>query len=272
MNTEIFENNGKILMLALDHRGSFRKFLNPQNPEGADKDLAIKIKSEIIDSVYGQMSGVLVDQVYGLPAYKTLNPNNKPYLLPSEKTGYSNSPKGERITEIQYSAKQIKNDGGSGVKLLIYFNPNGETTKTQIETSGKVLEDAHSQNMPFFLEIVTYGQPERKAVVVESVKQFIEAGVVPDVFKIEYPGSPEACNMIKGMVGETPWILLTRGGEFDSFVEHLQHAVNSGCSGFLAGRSLWQEAVSIRDTKERILFLRETTAERFKTISSIVLG
>ena len=52
-----FLHKGKILMLALDHRGSFSKLINPKSPDSVEPDLVVKIKGEIINSVYKDFSG-----------------------------------------------------------------------------------------------------------------------------------------------------------------------------------------------------------------------
>src|SRR3989344_6575374 len=118
MNLSIFQNHGKYLMLALDHRGSFRKYVNPGHPEAATDEDLIQTKAMIIESVQDQFSGLLIDLDWGLPGYKN---KNKPYLLPLEKSGYTDK-KGDRITDLGYSAKKIKSLGASGAKLLLYFN------------------------------------------------------------------------------------------------------------------------------------------------------
>ena len=78
MDTQIFTKNRKYLMLAFDHRDSFKKMIDPFSV-----DTAIEIKKNIIESVYDQMSGVLIDLDYGYPAYLQINkPEVKPFLLP----------------------------------------------------------------------------------------------------------------------------------------------------------------------------------------------
>ena len=93
-----FLKDGKFLMLALDHRGSFKKLMNPEDEKAVTDQQAIDLKREIINSVKDQMSGVLIDPDYGLPAY---NEKTKPFLLPVEKTGYE-AQAGERLTKLEY--------------------------------------------------------------------------------------------------------------------------------------------------------------------------
>lgn len=270
-------------MLALDHRGSFKKFISP-NPETVSDNDIVKAKGMIIDSLVDLFSGVLIDPEWGLPAYK----HPKPYLLCAEKTGYVESGD-DRVTELEYSAAELKKMGASGVKLLIYFYPAGKSCAKQLATSKKVMLDCQKNDLPFFLEIVTYGNEalgkSRAEWVLGSVEKFVEAKIIPDVFKLEYPtsaspfgratagkpGDSEACKKITQLVGRTPWILLTRGESFEVFKEQLKTAVKNGAVGFLAGRALWQELGTFPDEAGKQEFLRTVVRPRFEELNRIVL-
>lgn len=266
-----FTQNGKILMAALDHRGSFNKLVGPSV---SDDDI-INTKEEIIEALYADMSGILVDPKWGLKAYERYTQkqnikSKKPYLLSIEKTGYSEE-KGERIAELEYSVEQFKELGASGVKLLLYVNPHLESFSKQLEIARTVLTDCKAHDLPLFLEFLTYTLEEKSSkseLVLESVGEFIEQGVIPDVFKLEFPDNEESCEKLTEMVGDTPWILLTFGASFDTFKQELKLATQNGCSGFLAGRSLWQDFVQYKG-EERKAFFQTTVKERFREIGEI---
>ncbi|MDO8429319.1 MAG: DUF2090 domain-containing protein [Candidatus Daviesbacteria bacterium] len=272
MALDQFKKDDKFLMLALDHRGSFKKLINSEDPESVSYEAVSSLKGEIIKSVEDQFSAVLLDQEYGLAAFD----KSKPFLLPLEKSGYTDQA-GERLTEIGYKVSDLKNDGASGAKILLYFNPHLKTAKTQLETARQVLDECKQNNFPLFLEIVTYVsgsediKPLRAGLVLDSVRIFIESGIIPDVWKLEYPGNFEACREISKLVGDTPWILLTRGDSFETFSEELKEAIRAGAKGFLAGRALWQEVGGLEgEAKDK--FLKEVLPTRFSEISKIVLG
>ena len=259
-------------MLALDHRGSFRKYINPGAPDKVTMADLVKTKAMIIEAVQDQFSGVLIDAEWGLPAYKS---KNKPYLLPLEKSGY-NDKKGDRITELGYSAKQLKDMGARGAKLLLYFNPESVICDQQIKTAKKALEDSYKNEMPFFLEIVTYGNEElgksRAEWVLRALQMLLKNKIVPDVWKLEYPGDLTSCEKISQLVDKTPWILLTRGEKFAVFEKQLAEAVAGGAVGFLAGRALWQEIGDYQTDEEKKNFLNTVVADRFRKISKICLS
>lgn len=270
MDLEQFKISGKYLMFAFDHRGSFKKMIRPENPDSLTDQEVIELKKEIIDSIDDQFSGILIDIPYGLPAYTK---KDRPYLLPLEKTGYKDE-SGERITELERSVDELKGLGAKGAKLLIYFCPDIKSAKKQLETAKKVVMDCKAASFPLFLEIVTYlpgddqSSEQRARLVKDSVKMFLDNGVAPDVFKLEYPGDEESCQEITGMLGEIPWIILTRGVSFDRFVPQLEAAIRSGAVGFLAGRALWKEVCEM-NPEDRKKFLTEVHPERFRKICQI---
>lgn len=259
-------------MLALDHRSSLKRILSPENPGIARKEDLISFKEEVLASLMPQLSGFLIDPEYGLEAYKKLDTDKRiPYLLCIEKTGYQKSSEGAR-TEIQYSVSQLKEMGASGIKLLLPFHPKKPSQKHQLAIAQKVLTDARQDGVPLFLEIILEPQEGNKETLIpESVKMFLDAGIRPDVFKLEYPGSAQACQEITEMLKLIPWILLTRGIDFEDFKKNLIIAVRNGASGFLAGRALWQEAGALKD-QEKKEFLENVLPKRFEEISHIALG
>lgn len=270
MNLDQFTKNGKYLMLALDHRGSFKKLMNPENTDSVNDGQVVALKKDIIDSVEDQFSGLLIDATYGLKAYPG---KHKPFLLPVEKTGYIDRA-GERVTELEYSVQQLKDLGASGAKILLYFNPNIESAKAQLETAKKIIQECRVGDLPLFLEIVVYdrsgkvNEADRPKLVLDSVKKFKEEGVIPDVFKLEYPGNEQACEEITKTCRGTPWILLTKGDTYEVFRQELAVAIRAGAAGFLAGRALWQE-VCILQGLEKEEFLKTTLPDRFRSICKI---
>ncbi|MBI2012056.1 DUF2090 domain-containing protein [Candidatus Daviesbacteria bacterium] len=283
MSLNKFKEHGKFLMLALDHRGSFKKLMNPKDPDEVADQEVIDLKKEIIESLQDQFSGLLIDVEDGLPAYTNKqsfssskqsfsSSKSKPFLLPLEKSGYKEE-EGERITELQRTVAELLSLGADGGKLLLYFNPSLKSAQKQLEIAKKALDDANAHGFTFFLEPVTYTKDGKthtqdKELVLGTVKTLKEAGVKPDVFKIEYPGNIDGCMEVTKILGDTPWILLAYPDSFEKFKTHLDSAIKGGAQGFLAGRAIWQEACTLKG-KEKEKFLKETMPERFRQIVEI---
>ena len=254
-------------MLALDHRGSFQRLA------GLDKtrDELIEFKKEIILPLLREVSGLLIDNDYGLPAYKEVSEEldlQKSFLMPLEGSGYRQEE--GRVAQVKYSAEYLKDQGASGAKLLIYLHPQYQLAfKEQLEIIEEVLGDCEKNDLPLFLEILTYGEDHKK-LILPVLERIIEKKIRPAVFKLEYPGSIEDCQKITDLLKPTPWVLLSRGiVSFEEFQGQLDQAVLSGASGFLVGRALWQEVFEYQG-KKRKEFLGEELITRFLKISNIM--
>jgi tagatose-1,6-bisphosphate aldolase len=262
MNPKLFTQNNYFFMLALDHRGSFEKLA-----QTTDEKTLINLKLDIINSLIYQFSGILIDKNYGFKAYSLINKDIlKPFLLPIEKSGYKESGEG-RLNELETSAGEIRDLGGSGVKLLIYFNKKDKNSKKQIELAKVVGLQCRQENIPFFLEIVNYAETKD---VLDTVSIFKQEGIAPSVFKLEYPGNAKNCLELTNLLEDTPWILLSQGVTFKEFYNQNFIASQNGCMGFLAGRSLWQEIFELEGEKKSE-FLSTELPKRFKKLKELYL-
>lgn len=261
-------------MLALDQRASFRKIVNLINPTTVSDQLIIQFKSEIIASLHDQLSGLLIDPIYGLPAYQSLQlSTKKPYILCIERSGYEEQ-EGERLAVLAYTVGQLKDKGASGIKLDLSFNPYSPHAQEQIEIVKGISTNCKKFGTPFFLQIVTYPYQEHNQkyeLISACLEMFLREKIFPDIFQLEYPGDAASCKKVTRLLGKTPWIILTLGIPYEFFKHHLEIACFNGCSGFLAGRSIWQEIGQAKTSGERKKFLSEVAAKRFKEISQIVM-
>jgi tagatose-1,6-bisphosphate aldolase len=133
------------------------------------------------------------------------------------------------------------------------------------------------------LEPVIYDHVHYKDDLLRTVTLFTDKC---DVLKLEYPGleesSPEAeaaaCARVS-QLADVPWILLSRGMEFEKFKSALQISMDNGASGFAVGRAVWQEIKEFSLEKtgnwEQSLtqieeFLTTTGTERMKELIEIV--
>ena len=98
-------------------------------------------------------------------------------------------------------------------------------------------------------------------LVIESVREFAKPEYGVDLLKLE---SPLAANSLPARVGgaasyaaqeefdaigeicdehDIPWVLLSGGAAHDKFERVLEYAYAAGAGGFLAGRTIWLDAV-----------------------------
>lgn len=270
MNLTQFSKNNAFLMLAIDHQGTFKKMINPQDPSLVSDVEVIELKSQIINSLKDEFTGVLLDCKYGLPAFKGVD---KPYLMRVEKSGYE-VVNGIRTMELEYTASELKEKGASGIKLLLHVNPFASGIVEELNKAKKAIEDAHSINFPMFLEILTYVNDaveiDKGSLIIKSIQLFQDNGIIPDVWKLEYPGSDQYCFKITELVKPTPWIVLSGGVNYEEFVNQLESAVSGGAKGFLAGRAIWKDVTNFQGD-ERVNFLKNDLKNRFIHLNSIAI-
>lgn len=259
--------SGKIAIAALDHRGSLKENLHPENPDITTDQEILTWKRRMIDLYKDRVSGLLVDPIFGKDLIDTtLKPG---WMLSMEKTGYRGG-KEARVTEIleNWSVAQAKEMGACAVKLLLYYDPeNKELAKKQKETALKLAEECAREGMVYLLEPLSYlVEGKREDEVLRIVDELADVPV--DIYKSEYPGTRRACEEISKRV-KAPWVLLSAGMEYSQYREALRVACESGASGFAVGRALWQEFGQY-EGEAREKYFREVASPRMDELLQIV--
>jgi tagatose-1,6-bisphosphate aldolase len=259
--------NGKIAIAALDHRGSLKENLHPENPEATTNQEILTWKRRMVDLYKDRVSGLLVDPIFGKQVIDTtLRPG---WMLSMEKTGYRGG-KEARVTEIleDWNVAKAKEMGACSVKLLLYYDPdNTELAKRQKEIATKLSEECEREGMVYLLEPLTYRvEGSREEEVLRMVDEL--ANVSVDIYKSEYPGTRRACEEISKRI-KSPWVLLSAGMEYSQYKEALTVACESGASGFAVGRALWQEFGQY-EGEAREKYFRDVASPRMDELLQIV--
>lgn len=271
-------------IVAFDQRGSYMKML----PEGTSYDAAAQIKSEVVGSLARNASAVLLDPVYGLAPALAM-PRNSGILYSLEESGYTGDSTYRRMAFFEnWNVKKIKRVGASAIKLLVYYHPDSGALAEEIEQLvADILVRCHHHDIPLFLEPVSYSLDSsiskssaefartRPAVVRETARRL--GALQPDVLKLEFPSDNdfdkdsgawvEQCQAVSE-VCPVPWVLLSAGVDFDVFVQQAEIACQAGASGFLAGRAIWKECVTM-SPEGRTTFLENTATARLKRLIDI---
>jgi tagatose-1,6-bisphosphate aldolase len=98
-------------------------------------------------------------------------------------------------------------------------------------------------------------KPIERSVMREQLATVQEFQRYCDVLKIEFPGDALACATVTAEV-DVPWIVLSRGAEFDEFVESVKVSLENGAKGFAVGRAIWQEIGEMRDSNGNADFVK----------------
>ena len=96
----------------------------------------------------------------------------------------------------------------------------------------------------------------RRRSVIASARSFHDVGA--DIMKVEFPvldlTDLDACHQACADLDEAvdgPWVLLSAGVTFEGFRTQVDVAADHGCSGFMAGRAIWGDAVGRLDAEQR---------------------
>ncbi len=277
---------GTFTILAIDHRGPLRRALDAQ-ADGQPVDKAIsRFKQDVVTELAPVATAVLLDPETGVGRCLTSGAlPGQTALIVAMDTGSTGDPMVLDVDLIRnWSVQQSSLVGASGVKLLVYYHP-ASPSAPRIEEMVKAIGQACAQyDIPFYLEPLSYDpdspgnrlpSQELKHVVIETARRLIPFGV--DVLKAEFPWNiaesqdqaqwRDACREFSDACA-IPWVLLSAGVPFDTFLAQARIACESGASGVMAGRAVWKEAVALEDG-DRAGFLRGPGLERIKKLRDL---
>ena len=236
-------------------------------------------KADLVDTVGREASAVLLDPDVSLPDIvdRDVLPRDVGLLVRIEADGHDEEDGLRRSSLISgLGAEGARARGADAAKVMAFLRADREDLDGY--TAGMVreaLEDCARADLLCVIELMTYRlddeSPEqfadRKAdLVVDGAVFLQECG--SKVLKLEYPGSASACRRVTDAI-DVPWAVLSAGVDHDAFCGQLRDAMNGGAAGFIAGRSLWKEAVG-RPADERRRFLDGVARRRMEELLTIV--
>jgi len=278
---------GALAILALDHRNSLEKALKLDVFEPAAGKAITALKRQIVEVVGPAATALLLDPVYG--AAQTVAAGVLPHqvglTVALESSGYTGDPVARHSQVLPgWSVAKAKLMGADAVKLLVYYHPESPTAGEIQDLVRQVAADCEQHDIAFFLETLSYsldpGLPkpsgdERRRVVVETAAQLTPLGA--DVLKTEFPvdvsADPageswaEACAELSS-ASVIPWILLSAGVDYPTYLRQIVVACQSGASGVAAGRAVWQEVTSLA-YEDRVPFLADVARARMARITAL---
>jgi tagatose 1,6-diphosphate aldolase len=281
-------SQGIFSILAMDHRGSLRRALNPQEPDAVPDQALVAFKQKVVAALSPAASAILLDPEYGVAQAISAGvlPGAVGLIMTLERTGYT----GERTARVSqalpdWNADKAVQMGASGVKLLVYYHPDAPTAPQAEALVRQVAASCLEADIPFFLEILTYSphptQPrlspsDRRRAVVDSARLLTAIPGV-DVLKAEFPldvaavpdeaGWLPACRELTD-ASRVPWVLLSAGADFETYLRQVAVAARAGASGVAVGRAVWQEVTGL-PPKERETFLSTTARQRMARVTSL---
>jgi myo-inositol catabolism protein IolC len=267
--------DGKLYILAFDHRGSFQKKMF-----GIEGDPTPEQTATITDAkhlIYEGMevavkrgldataTGVLVDEQFGGDIPAEARAEGLKLTMPVEKSG-------QNEFDFQYGADfgaHIEQFNPDFSKVLVRYNPDDpdtEMNQRQLERLEELADWLHAHDRKFLFELLVpatdeqlesvggsadrYDAELRAELMRRAIEDCQKFGVEVDVWKIEGVDEQSDAAMLaeqarsgEGRAGVT-CVLLGRGASTDKVEEWLRAASPvEGFIGFAIGRSIWWDAL-----------------------------
>jgi myo-inositol catabolism protein IolC len=267
--------DGKLYILAFDHRGSFqKKMFGIEGEPSAEETATISDAKHLIfegmvkaveAGVDPRATGVLVDEQFGAPKNIPGDAKDRGLLLamPVEKSG-------QNEFDFEYGddfGAHIEQFDPDFSKVLVRYNPDGdaEMNQRQTERLKRLADWLHEHDRKFLFELLVPGEDHqleqvggdtdrydaelRPELMRRTIVALQDAGVEADIWKIEGIDTQEDCDRIaqtarRGGRDGVVCVVLGRGAN-DEKVDHWlrQGAPVEGYAGFAIGRTIWWDAL-----------------------------
>jgi myo-inositol catabolism protein IolC len=269
--------DGKLYILAFDHRGSFQKKMFGIEGEPTDEETATisdakhliyegMVKAVEKSDVHADTLGVLVDEQFGGP--KSIPGDAKAaglkLAMPVEKSG-------QNMFDFEYGEEfgaHVLSFDPDFSKVLVRYNPDGDAAANE-EQLGKLKRLAdwlHENGRLFLFELLVPAEPAqlesvggdsdrydaelRPELMRRAIAAIQDFGIEVDIWKIEGVDARSDAEMLAQQTrsGEgrenVVCVLLGRGASDAKVDEWLQAAAPvDGFIGFAIGRSIWWDAL-----------------------------
>jgi tagatose-1,6-bisphosphate aldolase len=229
----------------------------------------------------------LLDPTWGVPAVNENDvlPTTCGLLVAAENPDRGNFNGEPRPTKmIGQDAAWVKSQGGQAVKVLVSMHPGrpmkaGEPdlTSETVELVRNIVADCKAQGIPSVIENLIYALPNAEPLTDEQKENLIVESAIllnetkPDLLKLEFPMSERGCKRLADSL-TVPWAVLSAGVAFDQFKKVITISCDAGgASGFIAGRSIWKEAIGMNKADQE-KFLNSTAIARLEELNATVVG
>ena len=284
--SSIANSDGVFSIVAMDQRNTLKKMFAAVGVTATDDDM-MQSKIAVASALSKAASGILLDPTWGVPAVNQndILPASCGLLIAAENPDRGNFNGEPRPTKMPgQDAAWVKSLGGQAVKVLVSMHPGrvrnaGEPdlTSETVELVRSIVADCKAQGIPSVIENLIYPLPNAEPLTDEQKENLIVESAIllnetkPDLLKLEFPITERGCKRLADSL-TVPWAVLSAGVAFEQFKKAIILSCDAGgASGFIAGRSIWKEAIGMSKV-EQDKFLTSTAVARLEELNQTVLG
>jgi tagatose 1,6-diphosphate aldolase/sulfofructosephosphate aldolase len=274
---------GTFAIIAMDQRNTLRRMFTAVGRDGTDQELR-DAKADVARALTPLASGLLSDPTYGVPAITDTGALAETCGLlvaaePAQRRTYQSEPRTHRDPAL--NAQWVLDQGGDALKFFVQLRadrpaPRGgepDLVAEALAVCQEIIDDCRATGVPAVIENLVYALPgrelegrEREDAIIEAARALNDLDI--DLLKLEYPGSAAGCRRLAEVL-DRPWAVLSAGVPFAEFSQAMRVAFDDGgASGFIAGRSVWREAVAL-DGAGREEFLMTVARPRLEELTAI---
>lgn len=264
----------RLFILAFDHRGSFKKKMFGISGRDATADEQARLADakllvwEGVEAAIGQGApiefvGALVDEEMGAAVARRAKERGVTLAMPVESSG-------KDVFDFEYGEEfgaHIEAFDPDFSKVLVRWNPDDdlEAKREQGVRLRRLSDWLHERDRKFLFELLVpasaaqlarlggltsaYDTEIRPAATLAAIEEIQDAGIEPDVWKIEGLDRRLSCQLLAELIRRdgrdgVVAVVLGRGAD-DSKVGHWLEtgAGVPGYAGFAIGRTIWWDAV-----------------------------
>ena len=270
-------------IIAMDQRNTLRRMFTAVGLDASDEDLGTA-KADVARVLTPAATGLLSDPTYGVPAItqaRALAPDCGLLIAaePSERRSYRGEPRTHRDPDLD--AQWVLDQGGDVLKFFLQLRADRRAPASgepdlvteALAVCEEIIDDCRDKGVPAVIENLVYALPgeelqgqARENAIIEAARALNDLDI--DLLKLEYPGSPEGCRRLAAVL-DRPWAVLSAGVPFEQFTDVIRIATDEGgASGFIAGRSVWREVVSLAGP-QRQEFLESVALPRLERLVGV---
>ncbi len=284
--SSIANSDGVFSIVAMDQRNTLKKMFAAVGVTATDDDM-MQAKIAVASALSKAASGILLDPTWGVPAVNQndILPASCGLLIAAENPDRGNFNGEPRPTKMPgQDAAWVKSHGGQAVKVLVSMHPGrvrnaGEPdlTSETVELVRSIVADCKAEGIPSVIENLIYPLPNAEPLTDEQKENLIVESAIllnetkPDLLKLEFPITERGCKRLADSL-TVPWAVLSAGVAFEQFKKAIILSCDAGgASGFIAGRSIWKEAIGMSKVEQE-KFLTSTAVARLEELNQTVLG